>query len=150
MILMGFFASFLAPYDPTVAGRDTEYENGAPQIPQFWDENGFSFRPFVYGTERKRSIETNFRWVTTINKDERRYIYFFVDGYEWSLIDTRIDLPIARHRLRPQGVQLEQAPVRDRGGAGPPVRHRRRPARTSSRARCTRSGPRSPSARSAC
>jgi peptide/nickel transport system permease protein len=94
MILMGFFASFLGPYDPTVAGRDTEYENGAPQIPQFWDENGFSFRPFVYGTERKRSIETNFRWVTTINKDERRYIYFFVDGYEWNLIDTRIDLPI--------------------------------------------------------
>jgi peptide/nickel transport system permease protein len=93
MILTGFFAPFLSPYDPTVAGRDKDYENGAPQIPRFWDENGFSLRPFVYGTERKRSIETNFRWVTTVNRDERRYIYFFVEGWRYSLIDTRLDLP---------------------------------------------------------
>ena len=77
MILMGMFAPFLSPYDPTIAGRDKEYEYGAPQIPRFWDENGFSARPFIYAFDRERSIKTNFRWVTTIKKDERRYVYFY-------------------------------------------------------------------------
>jgi len=53
---------------------------GAPEIPRFWDENGFSARPFIYTAERERSIKTNFRWVTTINKEHRRYVYLFVDG----------------------------------------------------------------------
>jgi len=34
LILMGFFAPFLSPYDPTIAGRDKEYENGAPPNPK--------------------------------------------------------------------------------------------------------------------
>ncbi len=93
MILMGLFAPFLSPYDPTIAGRDKEYENGPPQIPMFWDHNGFSLRPFIYGVDRTRSIETNFRWVTTVNKEERRYLQFFVRGWEYSLIDFVIDLP---------------------------------------------------------
>jgi peptide/nickel transport system permease protein len=93
MILMGFFAPFLSPYDPTIAGRDKDYENGAPQIPRFWDHNGFSLRPFIYGTERTRSIETNFRWVTTVNREERRYVHFFVEGWRYSLIDLRLELP---------------------------------------------------------
>ena len=93
MVLAGFFAPFLSPYDPSIAGRDTEYENGAPQIPRFWDENGFSPRPFIYTTERTRSIETNFRWVTTVNRDKRRYVHFFVEGWQYGLFDARIDLP---------------------------------------------------------
>ena len=93
MILLGMFAPFLSPYDPTIAGRDKEYEYGAPQIPIFWDENGFSARPFIYGFERKRSLATNFRWVTTIKKDDRRYVYFFVQGWEYSLIDIAFGLP---------------------------------------------------------
>ncbi len=93
MILMGLFAPFLSPYDPTIAGRNKDYENGAPQIPMFWDHNGFSLRPFIYGVERTRSIETNFRWVTTINTEERRYLQFFVEGWEYSLIDFKIGLP---------------------------------------------------------
>jgi peptide/nickel transport system permease protein len=93
LILMGIFAPFLSPYDPTIAGRDKDYEYGAPQIPKFWDDNGFSARPFIYAVERERSIKTNFRWVTTINKDERRYVYFFVDGWEYSLIDIAFGLP---------------------------------------------------------
>lgn len=94
MILMGFFAPFLSPYDPTVAGRDPDYENGAPQIPKFWDENGFSLRPFVYGVKRERSIQTNFRWVTTTDREDRRYVEFFVEGWEYSLLDSRLALPI--------------------------------------------------------
>ncbi len=93
LILMGLFAPFLSPYDPTIAGRDKEYEYGPPQIPRFWDENGFSARPFIYGVERERSIKTNFRWVVTINKDDRRYVHFFVQDWEYSLIDIVLGLP---------------------------------------------------------
>ena len=93
LILMGIFAPFLSPYDPTIAERDKDYENGPPQIPMFSDHNGFSPRPFIYGIERTRSIETNVRWVTTVNTEERRYLQFFVRGWEYSLIDFVIDLP---------------------------------------------------------
>lgn len=93
MILMGFFAPVLSPYDPTITGRNAEYENGPPQIPRFWDENGFSIRPFVYATERERSMATNFRWVITENRDERRYLQFFVRGWEYTLFHLDIDLP---------------------------------------------------------
>lgn len=85
MILMGLFAPFLSPYDPTIAGRDVTYENGPPQIPHFWDENGFSIRPFIYATERERSIKTNFRWVITENRDKRHYLQFFVRGWDYKL-----------------------------------------------------------------
>jgi len=93
MVLTGVFAAPLSPYDPTIAGRDKNYENGAPQIPKFWDENGFSARPFIYSTERQRSIQTNFRWVTTINRDKRRYVQFFVEDWEYSLFSFEWDLP---------------------------------------------------------
>lgn len=93
MVLMGFFAPFLSPYEPTIAGRDKQYENGGPQIPKFWDKNGFSVRPFIYAVERERSIKTNFRWVTKINTEKRRYVQFFVRGWQYSLIDLPINLP---------------------------------------------------------
>lgn len=93
MILVGVFAPFLSPYDPTIAGRDKDYENGAPQIPRLWDENGFSVRPFIYAVERTRSIETNFRWVTKVNTEKRRYVQFFVQGWEYNLVNVNLDLP---------------------------------------------------------
>ena len=31
LVLSGIFAPFLTPYDPTIAGRDKDYQNGAPQ-----------------------------------------------------------------------------------------------------------------------
>ncbi len=86
LILSGFFAPFLTPYDPTIAGRDKGYENGAPQIPKFWDENGFSARPFVYTYGRERSAATNFRWVTSVDRDARRYVQFFVRGDEYTIL----------------------------------------------------------------
>ncbi len=87
LILSGIFSPFLTPYDPTIAGRDKDYMNGAPQIPQFCDENGCSLRPFVYTYERERSIKTNFRWVTTVKTglEDRRYIQFFVEGTPYKL-----------------------------------------------------------------
>ena len=112
MILMGLFAPFIAPYDPNIAGRNDQYENGAPQIPKFWDENGFSPRPFIYAMERERSMATNFRWVVTENRDERVYMRFFVRGWEYSLFGVdftlfgqRVDLALIRSDLHLFGVE---------------------------------------------
>jgi peptide/nickel transport system permease protein len=85
LILMGMFAPFLSPYDPTIAGRNADYTNGAPQIPRFCDDNGCSFRPFIYGVKRERSIQTNFRWVTSIDTDDRRYVQWFVRGDDYRM-----------------------------------------------------------------
>ena len=93
MILSGYFSAFLSPYSPDMSGRDKQYENGPPQFPIFWDENGFSARPFLYTTERHRSIETNFRWVLTDNRDKRRYLELWVDDWEYSYIDISWNLP---------------------------------------------------------
>ena len=94
LILSGLFAPFLSPYDPTIAGRNKDYTNGAPQWPQFCDKNGCSARPFIHAVERTRSIETNFRWVTEVNEDERLYIRFFVEGDDYKLFGV---IPGDRH-----------------------------------------------------
>ncbi len=86
LILMGVFAPFLSPYDPTIAGRDKDYTNGAPQIPKFCDEAGCSARPFIYGVKRERSMATNFRWVTSIDTEDRRYLQWFVEGQKYKLV----------------------------------------------------------------
>ncbi len=86
LILSGLFAPFLTPYDPTIAGRDKEYMNGAPQIPKFWDENGFSLRPFIYTTTRERSIKTNFRWVSKVDREARRYVVLFPRGDKYKML----------------------------------------------------------------
>ena len=85
LIVSGILAPFLTPYDPTIAGRDKDYVNGAPQIPKMWDENGFSARPFIYTYSRERSIKTNFRWVTKVDRDERRYLVLFPKGDKYKL-----------------------------------------------------------------
>lgn len=85
LMLSGIFAPFLSTYDPTIAGKNKDYTNGAPQVPQFCDDAGCSLRPFVYGVERERSMATNFRWVTKVNTEDRKYIRFFVEGWEYKL-----------------------------------------------------------------
>ena len=86
LIAAGFFSPFLSPYDPTIAGRNPDYVNGAPQIPKFWDENGFSLRPFIYTNERTRSIKTNFRWVTEVDREKRRHVVLFPQGDEYKFL----------------------------------------------------------------
>jgi len=87
LILSGIFAPFLTPYDPTITGRNKDYLNGAPNIPSFCDDNGCSFRPFIYTYKRSRSIATNFRWVTETDTslDARRYVVLFPQGDEYTL-----------------------------------------------------------------
>jgi peptide/nickel transport system permease protein len=91
LILSGLFAPFLTPYDPTIAGRNPDYLNGAPNIPSFCDENGCSLRPFIYSYERSRSIKTNFRWVTEIDTslEARRYVVFFPQGDEYTFLGIK-------------------------------------------------------------
>ena len=86
LIISGLLEPFLSPYEPTIAGRNKEYMNGAPNVPMFCDKNGCSFRPFLHTIERERSIKTNFRWVETINEDKRRYLQFIVEGSEYKLL----------------------------------------------------------------
>ena len=86
LIISGLLAPFLSPYDPTIAGRNKDYMNGAPNVPMFCDKNGCSLRPFLHTIERERSIKTNFRWVETINQDKRRYVQFMVEGSEYKLL----------------------------------------------------------------
>ncbi|MDD7911445.1 ABC transporter permease [Pseudovibrio exalbescens] len=74
-ILCGVFAAFIGPYEPTAAGRNADYTNGAPQVPQFCDDNGCSLVPFIHKVERYRGMDTNFRWVTR-QTDERNYMTF--------------------------------------------------------------------------
>ena len=93
MIVCSLFSDFLSPYDPTIAGRDKEYENGAPQMPMFWDKNGFSPRPFLHTMSKYRGADTNFRWVYKKDEDKRRYVYFFVKGWEYKSLDFKINLP---------------------------------------------------------
>jgi len=91
LILMGVFAPFLSPYDPSIAGRDKDYTNGAPQVPQFCDDAGCSARPFIYGVKRERSLATNFRWVTSIDTEDRRYVEWFVEGSDYKLFFMTFD-----------------------------------------------------------
>jgi peptide/nickel transport system permease protein len=91
-IALGFFAPFLSPYDPNIAGRNADYTNGAPQIPQFCDSNGCSLRPFIHKVERHRGADTNFRWVTR-QTDERNYMTVLPRGWEYRVGDFSWDLP---------------------------------------------------------
>ena len=100
IITVGILAPFLSPYDPTIAGRDRDYLNGAPQIPEFCDSNGCSLRPFIHGVERTRSAETNFRWVEVPNEDIRHYVEFFVEGSEFNLFGI---IPMDTHLFGLEG-----------------------------------------------
>lgn len=100
IIVIGILAPALSPYDPTIAGRDRDYLNGAPQIPQFCDKNGCSLRPFIHGVERTRSAETNFRWVEEPNEDIRHYVEFFVEGSEFDLFGI---IPMDTHLFGLEG-----------------------------------------------
>ena len=107
LILMGLGAPFLSPYEPTIAGRDKDYQFGAPQIPMFCDHKGCSLRPFLHTLERTRSIETNFRWVTEVNTEKRRYVYFFVSGWKYQFFAIELDLPGKVFDIRTRGLEFE-------------------------------------------
>ena len=108
MIVISLFSGFLSPYDPTIAGRDKEYENGSPQIPIFWDHNGFSFRPFLHSKTKYRGADTNFRWVYKVDTEKRRYITFFPKGWEYKYFAYKINLPGKNLDFRIPGLTFDR------------------------------------------
>ena len=108
MIIISVFSGFLSPYDPTIAGRDKEYENGSPQLPMFWDENGFSPRPFIHTKTKYRGADTNFRWVYKTDTEKRRYIQFFVKGWEYKYFAYNINLPGKKLDFRIPGLTFDR------------------------------------------
>ena len=108
MIVISLFSGFLSPYDPTIGGRDKEYENGSPQIPIFWDHNGFSFRPFLHSKTKYRGADTNFRWVYKVDTENRRYITFFPKGWEYKYFAYNINLPGKNLDFRIPGLTFDR------------------------------------------
>jgi len=108
MIIVSVFSGFLSPYDPTIAGRDKEYENGSPQLPMFWDENGFSLRPFIHAKTKYRGADTNFRWIYKVDTEKRRYVQFFVKGWEYKYFAYNINLPGKNLDFRIPGLTFDR------------------------------------------
>ena len=113
LVLMGFFAPFFSPVDPTIRGADAEYRRGAPQVLYFWDQNGFSIRPFTYTYTKEKpkidlkslagggldaldaltssgALSSSSQNKYIVDEDKRRYLQFFVKGWEYSLIDLSV------------------------------------------------------------
>jgi len=107
MIVISLFSGFLSPYDPTIAGRDKEYENGSPEMPMFWDENGFSPRPFIHTKSKYRGADTNFRWVYKVDTEKRKYLQFFVKGWEYKYFNWSINLPGKKFDFKIHGLTFD-------------------------------------------
>lgn len=75
--LMAIFADFLSPYH--YAQEHRQYSYVPPTPIHFFDENGFTFRPFVYGLSRERDDFT-FRTTYTEDRSQKFPIRFFVRG----------------------------------------------------------------------
>lgn len=92
LFILGIFCMFIGPYAPDY--RNQAYLLGPPQTLHFWDEDGFSLRPFVYGVTTTRDPDT-LRLVPTQDTSERWYIYLFVEGDTYSfygLFESNIHL----------------------------------------------------------
>ena len=90
--LIATFAPFFSPYGPYKAYDDYLYN--PPQRIHFFDEDGFSLRPFVYRLRVARDKRT-LKKIYTIDKSQKDYIYFFARNSEyklWNLIplNTRL------------------------------------------------------------
>ena len=105
IILAGWLAPFLSPYDPTIAGRDKDYLNGAPQIPMFCDHNGCSARPFLHGVKMELDVAT-LRRKAVIDPETRDYVQFWVQGWKYSYFGFSIDLPGETFDIKWNGLQF--------------------------------------------
>ncbi len=90
--IVAIFCEFFSPYD--IYKRNTKYIYCPPQRIHFFDEEGFNFRPFIYGLKRKVNPET-FRRTYTVDKTKKYPLYFFVSGDKyklWNLFPADIHL----------------------------------------------------------
>jgi len=90
--LVAVFCEFFSTQD--IYNQYLKYIYAPPQRIHFFDEEGFHFRPFVYGLKRKLDPVT-FRRTYTEDKTKKYPIYFFVHGDKyklWNLFRTDIHL----------------------------------------------------------
>lgn len=80
---LAIFCGFFAPYDPL--RYDENYLNAPPQVIHFVDEDGFHFRPFVYGYKVERNPVT-LRKEFVVDKSKKYPIYFFIRGDKYKLL----------------------------------------------------------------
>jgi len=80
------FAEIIAPYSGTKL--DVKYILGPPQMVKFWDDNGFSVRPFVHGVKSKRDPIT-LQMISSVDKSKRLYVQFFVEGEKYKYFGVR-------------------------------------------------------------
>lgn len=88
--IVAILCEFFSPCD--IYERHRKYPYCPPQRIHFFDKEGFSFRPFVYGLKRTVDPKT---WGSTYTEEinEKCPIYFFVRGDEyklWNLFPTDI------------------------------------------------------------
>lgn len=91
LAVLGAFADFFAPYGGTA--RDRDYIAGPPQMVRFWDDKGFSARPFIYGLKTERDPVT-LRKIAKVDTDTRRHLHFFVEGEPYNLLGL---IPMETH-----------------------------------------------------
>jgi len=85
-IFIMIFAEFLAPYGgKTLDSKDVL---GPPQSIHFWDANGFSIHPFVYGIITERDPVT-LQMIPKLDPSRRRYLKFFVRGEKYKYFNNR-------------------------------------------------------------
>ena len=92
LLFLGILYMFIGPYDPY--DRNPTYVLGAPQMIHFWDEKGFSMRPFVYSVTTARDPET-LRMIPAVDNSTRWYLYFLVEGDQYNfygLFESNIHL----------------------------------------------------------
>jgi peptide/nickel transport system permease protein len=93
LYVVTLFVEFIAPYDPNLQDARAAFQ--PPTRIRFFDEEGnFHWRPFMYGTTRKRDLTT---LALVFEEDTSRIypIYFFVEGtpYKlWRLIPSNLHL----------------------------------------------------------
>jgi len=90
--IAAIFCEFLSPYD--IYKRYPKYIYCPPQRIHFFDETGFSFRPFVYGLKRTTDPVT-WRRIYVEDKTKKRPVYFFIHGDKyklWNLFEKNIHL----------------------------------------------------------
>ena len=80
LYLIAIFCEFIAPHNPRK--RDVRHIYAPPHEIHFFDEDGFHFRPFIYGYTRHIDPET-LKKTYTEDKAKRLSIRFWVEGNEY-------------------------------------------------------------------
>lgn len=89
--VVAIFVEFIAPYNPSAQAASEVYH--PPSKIQFIDEDGFHFRPFIYGTTSSRNLDT-LELKFEEDRSERLSLRFFVEGEPYELFGL---IPWDRH-----------------------------------------------------